>query len=297
MSYMATSQRRRSLPPLVVGDRRLSFGQRAYVMGVVNVTPDSFSDGGHFFDEGQAVEHALELWEAGADILDIGGESTRPGAEPVTAAQEMERVVPVIEKISQHCDAWISVDTYKADVARAAVEAGADLVNDISGLGFDEAMGPTVADLQCGLVLMHIRKTPKTMQDQVAYDELIGDIRTYFEARLQRAVEAGIDPSRVLLDPGIGFGKTVAHNYRLIRDLSSFADLGHPLLVGTSRKSFIGAVLDRPPHQRVWGTAATVACAILTGADIVRVHDVEEMVQVTRIAEAICAMDGAEISR
>lgn len=292
MTYLATPRRRPSLPPLVVGDRRLSFGQRAYVMGIINVTPDSFSDGGQFLHTEDAVAQGLKLWEAGADILDIGGESTRPGADPVDAKEELARVVPVIEQLSARCDAWLSVDTYKARVADAAIDAGAHLVNDISGLGFDEAMADTVAARDCGLVLMHIRKTPKTMQDQIGYADLIGDVKDFFSARLARAKAAGIEAAQIIVDPGIGFGKSVTHNYRLIRELSTFCQLGHPLLVGTSRKSFIGAVIDRPAEQRQWGTAATVAAAIINGADIVRVHDVAQMVEVTRITEAICGMAG-----
>lgn len=294
MSFVTKPHPRPIPPPLRVGDRVLRFGQRTYVMGVVNVTPDSFSDGGHYFDRDRAVDHALALVEAGADILDIGGESTRPGADPVDADQEMERVIPVIDEIRRHCDAWISVDTYKSTVARAACDAGAHLVNDISGLGFDDEMASTVSDIKCGLVLMHIQNTPKTMQDEITYGDLIGDIEDYFESRLARASAAGIDRERIIVDPGIGFGKTVAHNYRILRELSRFCDLGHPILVGTSRKSFLGAVVDRPPSERIWGTAATVAASIMTGADILRVHDVEQMVQVARVTEAICAMEGVD---
>ena len=290
MTYLAIPKPRPQLPPLNVGERRLGFGDRVHLMGVVNVTPDSFSDGGEFFDTHAAVEQALELHRAGANILDVGGESTRPGADPVEAADEIDRVVPVIDAISRRCDAWISVDTYKADVAKAALDAGAHLVNDISGLGFDDDMAQLVARRECGLVLMHIRNTPKTMQRDIAYDDVVDDLLRYFDERIQLATDAGVDPERIIVDPGIGFGKTVEHNYRLLRELNRFTALGRPLLVGTSRKSFIGAVIDEPPERRLWGTAATVACSIFAGADIVRVHDVRQMVDVVRVTEALCGM-------
>lgn len=289
MTLLATPAPRPKLPPLCVFQRAMEFGRGVFMMGVVNITPDSFSDGGHFLEHSSAIEHGLSLWEAGADILDIGGESTRPGADPVSVSEEIARVVPVIKALSCRCDAWISVDTYKAEVARAAVDAGAHLVNDISGLGFDDEMASTVADLECGLILMHIRKTPKTMQRDISYDDLIGEISSYFKTRIRQAVDAGVEPSRIILDPGIGFGKTRAQNYQLLRELATFTDHGHPLLIGTSRKSFIGAVVNRPATERVWGTAATVACGIFAGADIVRVHDVQEMSDVVRVSEAICA--------
>ncbi len=297
MSFIATAEPRPQPPTLTVGERSMAFGDRAYVMGVVNVTPDSFFDGGDYWKTDAAVDRALQLQAAGADIIDVGGESTRPGADPVSVDDELHRVIPVIEALRRHSDVWISVDTYKSEVAAAAINAGADIVNDISGLGFDDQMAHVVADAGCGLVVMHIRRTPKTMQQQIRYDDLLGEIRAYFEHRVQRALDAGVKPSRIVLDPGIGFGKRVHHNYQLLRDLGRFTDLGHPLLVGTSRKSFIGSVLDAPPRDRQWGTAATVACALFAGADIVRVHDVEAMTEVTRVCEAICAMAGPGANR
>lgn len=291
MSVVATCQPRSRPPALTVGGRTLQFGDRAYIMGVVNVTPDSFSDGGQFLDADDAVDHALSLVDAGADIIDIGGESTRPGAEPVDADEELQRVLPVIEGLRARSDVWISVDTYKSQVAHTAVDAGADIINDISGLGFDDQMASTVADTDAALVLMHIRKTPRNMQRDITYDDVVDDIHDYFRRRIQRADDAGVNSDRIILDPGIGFGKTVDHNYQILRRLQQFTDLGHPLLVGTSRKSLIGAVVDRTPEQRVWGTAATVAASILTGADIVRVHDVEQMYDVVRVTEAVADMD------
>jgi dihydropteroate synthase len=272
-----------------VGDRTLAFGGRFYVMGVLNVTPDSFSDGGQFYAAEDAIARGVAMWEAGADIIDVGGESTRPGADPVPADEELARVVPVIEALAAQTDAILSIDTYKATVARAACDAGAGIINDISGLGFDEGMAQAVADTGAALVLMHTRGNPKTMQKDIDYDDVVEDIRDYFAERLALARQAGIADDQVILDPGIGFGKTVEQNYRLIRDLHRFFDLGCPLLLGTSRKSFIGKVLDKTADERVWGTAATVACGLYAGADIVRVHDVAEMVDVVRITQAIAA--------
>ncbi len=281
---------RPSIPPISVGDRKLTFGDRCYIMGVVNVTPDSFSDGGDFFERPRAVEHGLELAEAGADIVDIGGESTRPGADPVPTEEELQRVLPVIEGLADETDALLSIDTTKADVAREALEAGADLVNDISGFGFDPNMPEVVAEADVPCILMHIQGTPETMQEDISYDDVVDDVADYFETRIELAVEAGIDEDKIILDPGIGFGKTVKQNYRLIRELSNFCELGRPLLLGTSRKSSIGAIIDEPPKERVWGTAATVACGLWAGADIVRVHDVEEMWDVVRVTEAVAGM-------
>ncbi len=292
-SFVSADPRaRRRLDPVELAEGSpggpLRFDGRFHVMGVVNVTPDSFSDGGDFFDHRAAIEHASTLVEQGADIVDIGGESTRPGADPVSLQEEIERVVPVVEAVADRHDIRISIDTTKAEVARRAVDAGAGIVNDISGLGFDEAMAETVADLDAALVLMHIQGTPETMQASIDYQDLVDDIRSFFDERIERAVRAGIDTSNIILDPGIGFGKTVEQNYRLIRELNAFFDFDRPLLLGPSRKSFLGALLDKPPKQRDWGTAAAVACGLFAGADIVRVHDVAEMVDVARTTEAIC---------
>ncbi len=269
------------------GGQRVLLGERTLVMGILNVTPDSFSDGGLYTDPGRAVEHALEMVEAGADIIDVGGESTRPGAEPVPAEEERRRVVPVIRALRRQSDVLISVDSYKAEVARAAVEAGADIVNDISGLGFDEEMPQLLATSGVGLVLMHIKGTPRTMQRNPVYRDVIGEISGYFAERLAKAEEAGISREQVVLDPGIGFGKQLVHNLEILRRLKEFCRLGRPLLVGPSRKSFIGAILDLPPGQRLEGTAAAVALSIAGGADVVRVHDVREMVRVARVADAV----------
>lgn len=266
----------------------MHFGQRPYIMGVVNVTPDSFSDGGKFYDRKRAVEHALALVEQGADILDIGGESTRPGSDPVPADSEIARVVPVIEEITRWVTTPISIDTTKAAVARAALQAGAVLVNDVSALRFDPEMAGTVAAAGVAVVLMHMRGTPKTMQQgEIVYDDLLGEISGFLRERIRHAQQAGINPERIIVDPGIGFGKTAAHNLALIHRLDELAALGRPVLLGASRKAFIGQVLDVPVEQRLFGTAAAVAAGVLAGAHIIRVHDVAPMRQVALLAQAI----------
>lgn len=267
----------------LLGDR-----SRTLVMGILNVTPDSFSDGGQYAAADAAVARGLAMLEEGADIIDVGGESTRPGAPEVGVDEELGRVVPVIRRIVEaRPDAVVSIDTTKAVVAREALLVGASIVNDISGLGFDEAMGEVVASHGAELVLMHIQGTPRTMQVEPRYDDVVEDIAAFFEARMARAVAAGVDEERIILDPGIGFGKTVAHNLELLRRLGEFRRLGRALLVGTSRKSFIGKLTGREAGDRVFGTAATVALSIANGADIVRVHDVAQMIDVVRVCDAI----------
>jgi dihydropteroate synthase len=276
-------------PPesLQLRGRTLDFDQ-THVMGVVNVTPDSFSDGGIFYGTDDAVEQALALLDAGASIVDIGGESTRPGAEPVPVSEELERVLPVVERVrSERPDSVISIDTYKAKVAAEAVAAGADIVNDISAMTLDSDMASTVADLGVPIVLMHILGDPKTMQDEPVYDDVVEEVASWLEDRVALAERAGIARSQVVIDPGIGFGKTVDHNYALMANLDRFARTGQAVLLGTSRKSFIGKVVGKPPRERVFGTAATVAWGIMAGAHIVRVHDVAEMVDVARVSDAM----------
>ncbi|MFW6058244.1 MAG: dihydropteroate synthase [Persicimonas sp.] len=288
MAFFGSPTTRPTPGALRLAEGVLTFDQGYRVMGVLNVTPDSFSDGGEYLAHEDAIDRGLAMVEAGADIIDVGGESTRPGAAPVSVDAELSRVVPVIEALSEQTDAHLSIDTTKAMVAEAALEAGAHIVNDISGLGFDAKMADVVAQKRAALILMHIRGTPRTMQSDIDYDDVVDDILAYFEERIEVAQNAGIDAAQIAIDPGIGFGKTVSQNYRLIRELHRFFDLGRPLLLGTSRKSFIGAVLGKPPAERVWGTAATVACGLYAGADIVRVHDVAQMVDVVRVTEALC---------
>ncbi|AWV89491.1 dihydropteroate synthase [Bradymonas sediminis] len=294
MTFIAHPHPRPTPSDLCVAGRTLAFGERFYVMGILNTTPDSFSDGGQFLDPQAAIERGLRMVEAGADIIDIGGESTRPGAEAVDADTEIKRVVPVIEALNRHLNpagqpaqTLLSIDTSKALVAEAALEAGASIVNDISGLGFDPRMPAVVARAGAALVLMHIRGTPRTMQTDTEYEDLIGEVHAYFVERIARACAAGVRRDKIILDVGIGFGKSVAQNYQLIRELHRFTDLECPLLLGSSRKSFLGAVLNKPAEERVFGTAASVACGLYAGADIVRVHDVAEICDVVRITEAI----------
>lgn len=278
-----------SLPSLSLREAQFVWGQQTYLMGVLNVTPDSFSDGGEFNTIETALRQAQLLVEAGADLLDVGGQSTRPQAEDVSLAEELQRVVPVIQAIRQAgLSIPISVDTTKAAVARAAVAAGADLINDISGAIFDPDMLTTVANLQVPIVLMHLRGTPKTMQQLTDYDDVVAAIAEFLQQRVAAALAAGMARDRIMLDPGIGFAKTFDQNLEILRRLPELAQLGLPLLVGTSRKRFIGHLLDQPdPKQRVWGTAATCCAAIAGGADILRVHDVAELRDVCRVADAI----------
>lgn len=276
---------------LTLRDRTFGWGRQTYLMGVLNVTPDSFSDGGQFNTLDSALTQAHKMVADGADFLDIGGQSTRPNAEDVTLDEELDRVIPVIEALRQH-DAFsqvpISVDTTRSQVANAAIAAGADLINDISGATFDAAMLSTVAKLGVPIVLMHIRGTPKTMQTLTDYEDLIGEMLQFLEARLQAAIAAGIDRSQIIIDPGIGFAKKAAQNLEILRQLPAFRALGCPILVGVSRKSFIGQILNEPdPQSRVWGTAAACVSAIVGGTDILRVHDVLEMHDACRVADAI----------
>lgn len=269
-----------------VGKSTLHLNRRTHIMGVLNTTPDSFSDAGRFADSDKALSHALRMAEEGADIIDVGGESSRPGAEPVSAEEEIRRVMPVIEKLVAMIGTPISIDTYKAEVAGRALEAGASMVNDISALRMDETMLSLVAERKVPVVLMHMKATPRDMQDNPQYESLIGEISLFLRERIKLCLDAGISPDKIVIDPGIGFGKTVDHNLEILKHLSEFKSLGYPMLVGSSRKSFIGKILGLPPDERLEGTAATVAYSIVQGADIVRVHDVREMVRVARMTDA-----------
>ncbi len=261
--------------------------RQTLVMGILNTTPDSFSDGGQWCDVERAVRHAIAMLDAGADIIDVGGESTRPGAPPVDAEEELRRVVPVIEKLrSERPDCRISVDTYKAVVADAACEAGATIVNDVTAMR-DPQMLTVAVNHGATLALMHMQGNPQTMQARPTYDDVVAEVREFLADRLAAAVAGGVSREKIWLDPGIGFGKTHGQNLELIRRIAEFHDLGQPLLLGTSRKSFIGAITGRDATDRQFGTAATMAWAVAQGVQIVRVHDVAEMVDVVRVAEAI----------
>ena len=271
---------------LEAGSYTLEIGGRTLVMGVINTTPDSFSDGGSFDTLEKAHKRASEIAAAGADIIDIGGESTRPGAEPLPLEEELHRTVPLIESLAGELDVPISIDTYKSEVAGRALDAGACILNDITALRFDEKLAPLAAERGAPVILMHMQGEPRNMQENPKYEDVVGDISRFLRERAAAAVQAGISPERLLVDPGIGFGKTVEHNLEILRRIEEFRGLAYPLVLGTSRKRFIGSVLDRPVDQRLLGTAATVAFAISRGVDVVRVHDVEEMVEVVRMADA-----------
>jgi dihydropteroate synthase len=274
---------------LRVGDRVLPTSSRCLVMGVVNVTPDSFADGGRYLDPRAAVAHGLALAAEGADLLDVGGESTRPGATDVEEAVELDRVLPVIEGLAAATDIPVSVDTRKAAVARAALAAGAAIVNDVSAGRDDPDLLGVAAEAGAPLVLMHMQGTPATMQDDPRYDDVLAEVEAFLQERCTAAEAAGVAPDALVVDPGIGFGKRDEHNYALLGGLARLTRLGHPLLVGTSRKGFIGRALDLPVEERLEGTAATVVWAVERGARIVRVHDVAPMVRTVRMTEALLA--------
>ncbi len=263
-------------------------GARTLLMGIVNATPDSFSDAGRFLDPDLAVKHALQLAADGADILDVGGESTRPGSDPVSAEEERDRVVPIVERLVRELPhVPVSVDTRKASVAAAALEAGASIVNDVSA-GSDPEMFEAVAHGGAGIVLMHMKGEPKSMQDDPTYDDVVAEVHGFLRDRLEAARGAGIGRDRLAIDPGIGFGKNLGHNLELLRRLDALTELGVPLLVGPSRKRFIGTLTDTAdPADRLEGTAAAVAWCAANGADVVRVHDVREMARVVRVVDAI----------
>ena len=261
-------------------------------MGVLNMTPDSFSDGGKYYQPEAAIQRALAMEQEGAEVLDIGGESTRPGAEETSAAEELERILPVLEGLRGRLKIPVSVDTRRAAVAELAIRAGAEMINDVSGLKTDARLAEVVAKNDVGLILMHMRGEPRTMQLGPFARDVMSDVMSGLRESVAMARKAGLAKTQIILDPGIGFGKSYAQNYELIEKLPRLAALGYPLLVGTSRKGFLGATLARdgkpaPPEERIWGTAATVTASILGGAHIVRVHDVTEMVQVARVADCV----------
>jgi dihydropteroate synthase len=275
--------------------RTLVLGERTLVMGVLNVTPDSFSDGGLYLDAEKAVARALAMERAGADILDIGGESTRPGSKGVSAEEELRRILPVLEKLRGHIQIPISVDTSKAEVAEAAADAGAEILNDVTALRADPRLTEIARRRKLPIILMHMRGEPRSMQKKPFARNVMRDVTMGLRRAVATARRAGVSKSQIVLDPGIGFGKSGTQNYQLLQKLPEFARMGFPLLVGTSRKGFLGKALGGvPENQRVWGTAATVAASILGGAHIVRVHDVAEMVQVARVADAILNPDAVE---
>lgn len=268
--------------------RELKIGERTLIMGILNVTPDSFSDGGRFPSPEMAVDEGIRMAEEGADVIDIGGESTRPGSEPVPPEEELARVIPVIKGLCGKINIPLSIDTMKGSVAREALAEGAEIVNDISALNFDDGMAAVIADAGAALIVMHMRGTPKTMQvGALKYDSLLGDIVTFLGERIQKARERGINPVQIMVDPGLGFGKTAMDNVRLIRHLRELKILGRPIVTGPSRKSFIGHITGGTPRERSEGTAAAVTASILNGSQVIRVHDVAAMKKVAAMADAL----------
>ena len=267
--------------------KSLTIGLQTHVMGILNVTPDSFFDGGCYLDIEQAVAHAELMVAEGATLIDIGGESSRPGASPVSINEELARILPVIRAIGDTIDVLLSVDTYKAGVARHALEAGAHLINDITALRGDPAMATVVSEMEAGLILMHMKGTPRTMQQRPQYHDVVSEICDSLQKRIEIAESQGITADRIIIDPGIGFGKTIEHNLEILKRLPEFRKLRKPLLIGTSRKSFIGNILNLPVNERVEGTTATVCWAIAHGADIVRVHDVKANVRAAQMTDAL----------
>lgn len=265
----------------------LNLSKRTHIMGVLNITPDSFSDGGKFLDPETAIMHAIEMEREGADIIDVGAESTRPGSEAISEDEEIRRLKPVVAALLEKLTIPVSVDTYKSRVAEAMLKMGIHLINDISGLRFDENMALVLAKHKSPVVVMHIKGTPKDMQKDPHYDDVIQEIYAYLENSVNLASQAGIEKEQVVIDPGIGFGKRLRDNYEIIRHLRKFEPIGCPILLGPSRKSFIGKILNLDVDQRLEGTAAAVAIGVYNGAHIVRVHDVKEMVRVCRIADLI----------
>jgi len=278
---------KRSTHTLRLPGRDLELGRRTLLFAVINLTPDSFYDGGRYDSPGAGVEHALRLVEQGADVLDIGGESSRPGAQSVSAQVEIDRVLPVVEGIRRHSDIPLSIDTTKLEVARVCLAAGADLINDISAFRFEPELAVEIARTGAAVILMHSRGTPHTMQQMPSSSDILGDVASTLAAAVEQAFQSGISRDRILIDPGVGFGKTAQDNLKILQRLSFLSRFELPVLVGTSRKSFIGKILDLPLEERLWGTAATVAAAVLGGAHAVRVHDVVENRQVCRIVDAI----------
>jgi len=274
-------------------DRTIEVNDRPLVMGVVNVTPDSFFDGGRYATPEAAIRHALRLAEEGADLLDIGAESTRPGSDSIDEGEERRRLMPVVTAVAKAVSIPISVDTMKATVARAALEAGAVIVNDVSALQADPVMAEVVATTGAGVVLMHMQGSPGTMQNAPVYDDVVGEVAEFFRERVKFCVERGIGQDQIMLDPGIGFGKLLLHNLTLLGQLETFVSFGRPILVGVSMKSFIGQVVGRPVEERSWGTAAAVALAVSKGAGILRVHEVAAMKEVVAMAAAITRYAGA----
>jgi dihydropteroate synthase len=272
---------------LQVNGQDFTLGQQTWIMGVLNVTPDSFSDGNLYFDRDKAVKHGLDLVKEGADILDVGGESSRPGSDPIPVEEELHRILPVISELRENSDIILSVDTTKAEVAHRALDAGANIINDISSLQFDAEMLPLAAEREAPVILMHMKGNPKTMQENPFYENLLADVNSFFQERIDMAVSSGIKREKIILDPGIGFGKKFSDNLNLIRNLRIFEELGRPLLVGLSRKSFIGKIVGQPTQDRLEGSLSAAVLSVSHGAHLIRVHDVAATKKAILVADAI----------
>lgn len=268
-------------------DYTLNLGQRTHIMGILNVTPDSFSDGGQYLELNKAIEHGLGMANDGADMIDVGGESTRPYSKKISVNEEIDRVIPVIEALSKDLTIPISIDTWKAEVAREALNAGASMINDISALRLDPNMAAIVSNAEVPLILMHLKGTPENMQQNPTYDDLISEILDFLKDAIKRSVTAGIKEDLIIVDPGIGFGKTFDDNLKIIKELFRFGLLQRPILLGTSNKSFIGHILDKEVHERDIGTMATIAAGVMNGAHIIRTHDVRKTLETVKITDSI----------
>jgi len=272
---------------LQVNGQDFTLGQQTWIMGILNVTPDSFSDGNLYFERDKAVKHGLDLVKEGADILDVGGESSRPGSDPILVEEELRRILPVISELRENTDTILSVDTTKAEVARRALDAGANIINDISSFQFDPDMLPLAAERKTSVILMHMKGNPKTMQDNPSYENLLAEVKSFFQERIDIAVSTGIKREKIIIDPGIGFGKKFRDNLNLIRNLRYFEELERPLLVGLSRKSFIGKIVDQPSQDRLEGSLSAAVLSVSHGAHMLRVHDVAATKKAILVAEAI----------
>jgi len=268
-------------------NKALDLSLRTHIMGILNVTPDSFSDGGRFLKFEQAVDQGMRMADEGADIIDVGGESTRPGSDPITLDEELSRVIPVIESLTKKTDIPVSIDTYKAEVASRALDAGAEMINDISALRFDTKIRKVASESKVPVILMHIQGTPKEMQQDPFYQDVMAEITDYLKESIQIAEKAGIEKKKLIIDPGIGFGKRLEDNLNILKNLKRFSILGCPILVGCSRKSFIGNILNLPVEERLEGSLAALALAVVNGANIVRVHDVRESRRVAGLVDAV----------
>jgi dihydropteroate synthase len=286
-SYIEKLDKNRKRKELIIGKKEFNLNEDILIMGILNVTPDSFYDGGHYFEKDKACRRAGTIVKEGAHIIDVGGMSTRPGSLPVGLEEEVERIIPVIEYISKNYDILVSADTYRSEVARRAIASGAHIINDISGFSMDSNMVKVIAESDVSVVIMHIKGTPENMQKNPEYEDVVDEIYDYLEDRTNMAINSGIKPGKIIIDPGIGFGKTLEHNLEILNKINEFKMLGYPVMVGASRKSFIGNILDLPVEERLEGSLAAAICSVINGVNILRVHDVAETIRAVKIAKRI----------